>query len=229
MSVFETVVRWRYRFLPDHLLGELLTKRWIDNAIPLLILAVAVIAFGWKIPDFFGIVSIDNLSRQWGEFGLLVMVAGGIDLSVGSTFALGNIVALALLNVAGWPVPAVVAATLACGAAVGMVNGALVGFLRLRAFLTTLVTLIIVRAVVDMLLLHYSVRIAAAFVDSNVWTFFGEGFVFGIPFSVIVTGVLAVVMHLVLTRTRPGWHVLATGGSRRSAHNVGVPVRRVVC
>lgn len=235
MSVFETVVRWRYRFLPDHLLGELLTKRWIDNAIPLLILAVAVIAFGWKIPDFFGIVSIDNLSRQWGEFGLLVlaltfvMVAGGIDLSVGSTFALGNIVALTLLNVAGWPVPAVVAATLACGAAVGMVNGALVGFLRLRAFLTTLVTLIIVRAVVDMLLLHYSVRIAAAFVDSNVWTFFGEGFVFGIPFSVIVTGVLAVVMHLVLTRTRPGWHVLATGGSRRSAHNVGVPVRRVVC
>lgn len=235
MSVFETVVRWRYRFLPDYLLGELLTKRWIDNAIPLLILAVAVIAFGWKIPDFFGIVSIGNLSRQWGEFGLLVlaltfvMVAGGIDLSVGSTFALGNIVALALLNVAGWPVPAVVAATLACGAAVGMVNGALVGFLRLRAFLTTLVTLIIVRAVVDMLLLHYSVRIAAAFVDSNVWTFFGEGFVFGIPFSVIVTGVLALVIHLVLTRTRPGWHVLATGGSRRSAHNVGVPVRRVVC
>src|SRR5579875_568205 len=235
MSVFETVVRWRYRFLPDHLLGELLTKRWIDNAIPLLILAVAVIAFGWKIPDFFGIVSIDNLSRQWGEFGLLVlaltfvMVAGGIDLSVGSTFALGNSVALALLNVAGWPVPAVVAATLACGAAVGMVNGALVGFLRLRAFLTTLVTLIIVRAVVDMLLLHYSVRIAAAFVDSDVWTFFGEGFVFGIPFSVIVSGVLAVVIHLVLTRTRPGWHVLATGGSRRSAHNVGVPVRSVVC
>ena len=235
MNVSETVVRWRYRILPDHLLGELLAKRWIDNAIPLLILAVVVIVFGWTIPDFFGVVSIGNLTRQWGEFGLLVlaltfvMVAGGIDLSVGSTFALGNIVALALLNVASWPVPAVVAATLACGAAVGMVNGALVGFLRLRAFLTTLVTLIIVRAVVDMLLLHYSVRIAAAFVDSDVWTFFGEGFVFGIPFSVIVSGVLAVVIHLVLTRTRPGWHVLATGGSRRSAHNVGVPVRSIVC
>ena len=48
--------------------------------------------------------------RQWGEFSLIVlalmivMVAGGIDLSVGSTFALGNIVALALLNVAEWPV-----------------------------------------------------------------------------------------------------------------------------
>ena len=73
--------------------------------------------------------------RQWGEFSLIVlalmivMVAGGIDLSVGSTFALGNIVALALLTVAGWPVPAVIAATLACGAAVGLVNGLLVGYL----------------------------------------------------------------------------------------------------
>ena len=54
--------------------------------------------------------SISSLMRQWGEFSLIVlalmivMVAGGIDLSVGSTFALGNIVALALLSVAEWPV-----------------------------------------------------------------------------------------------------------------------------
>src|SRR5436853_3941988 len=157
------------------------------------------------------------------------MVAGGIDLSVGSTFALGNIVALGLLNVAEWPVPAVVAATLACGAGVGLVNGLLVGFLRLRAFLTTLVTLIIVRAVVDMLLLHYSVPIAAAFVDSDVWYYFGEGTVLGIPFSVVVSITLAVGIHLILTRTRAGWHVLATGSSRRSAHNVGISVRRVIC
>jgi ribose transport system permease protein len=231
----DTIARWRYRAVPDHLLGELLTKRWMDNAIPLLILVAVIVTFGSLIPDFFGAASVTNLARQWGEFALLVialmivMVAGGIDLSVGSTFALGNIVALALLNVAGWPVWAVVAATLACGAAVGLVNGVLVGFLRLRAFLTTLVTLIIVRAVVDMLLLKYSVPIAAAFVDSDLWYFFGEGFLLGIPFSVVVTGIVAVAVHLVLSRTRAGWHVLATGGSRRSAHNVGISVRRVIC
>jgi ribose transport system permease protein len=235
MSVSDTIARWRYRAVPDHLLGEILTKRWIDNAIPLLFLVAVVAVFGSLIPDFFGAANVGNLTRQWGEFSLLVlaltivMVAGGIDLSVGSTFALGNVVALALLNVAEWPMPAVVAATLAAGAAVGLVNGVLVGFLRLRAFLTTLVALIIVRAIVDMLLLKYSVPIAAAFVDSDAWYFLGEGSLLGIPFSAVVAVTLAVALHLVLTRTRAGWHVLAIGGSRRSAHNVGISVRRVVC
>ena len=110
MAVSDRIVRWRYRLVPDHLLGEILTKRWIDNAIPLLILLAVVAVFGSLIPDFFGAANISSLMRQWGEFALIVlalmivMVAGGIDLSVGSTFALGNIVALALLNVAEWPV-----------------------------------------------------------------------------------------------------------------------------
>ncbi|MGP2490258.1 ABC transporter permease [Mesorhizobium sp. PUT5] len=235
MAFSDSVVRWRYRLVPDHLLGEILTKRWVDNAIPLLILAAVVAVFGSVIPDFFGAASVSNLMRQWGEFGLIVLaltvviVAGGIDLSVGSIFALGNIVALALFSVAGLPVAAVVVATLACGAAVGLVNGLLIGYLRLRAFLTTLVTLIIVRAVVDMLLLKYAVAIAAAFPDSDLWYWFGEGYLLGLPFSVVVVLVVALVAHLVLSRTSAGWHVLAVGGSRRSAHNVGIPVRRVVC
>ncbi|MGE3307399.1 MAG: ABC transporter permease, partial [Rhizobiaceae bacterium] len=192
MAASDTLVRWRYRLVPDHLLGEILTKRWVDNAIPLLMLLAAVLVFGSLIPDFFGADNIGNLARQWGEFGLIVialmivMVAGGIDLSVGSTFALGNIVALTLLSVAEWPVWAVVLTTVAAGAGVGLVNGVLVGYMRLRAFLTTLVTLIIVRAVVDMLLLKYSVAIAAAFVDSDLWYYFGEGHVLGLPFSVAV-------------------------------------------
>jgi ribose transport system permease protein len=125
MSMSETIAHWRYRAVPDHLLGEILTKRWIDNAIPLLFLLAVSVVLGSAIPDFFGPANLANLMRQWGEFSLLVlaltivMVAGGIDLSVGSTFALGNIVALGLLNVAEWPVPAVAAATLASGAAVG--------------------------------------------------------------------------------------------------------------
>jgi ribose transport system permease protein len=235
MAVSDRIVRWRYRLVPDHLLGEILAKRWVENAIPLLILLVVAVVIGLLIPGFFGVASVSDLARQWGEFSLIVialmivMVAGGIDLSVGSTFALGNIVALALMNVAGWPVPAVILTTLACGAAVGLVNGVLVGYLRLRAFLTTLVTLIIVRAVVDMLLLKYSVAIAAAFPDSDLWYYFGEGYLLGVPFSVVVAIVVALGAHLVLSRTRIGWHVLAVGGSRRSAHNVGISVRRTIC
>ena len=128
MALTESIVRWRYRLVPDHVLGEILTKRWIDNAIPVLILFCVMAVFGSIIPDFFGAASISNLMRQWGEFGLIVlalmivMVAGGIDLSVGSTFALGNIVALALISVAGWPVWAVVVGTMAAGATDGSLS-----------------------------------------------------------------------------------------------------------
>ena len=235
MALTESFVRWRYRLVPDHIFGEILAKRWIDNTIPIVILLAMIAAFGTAMPAFFSAASIADLLRQWGEFALLVlalmivMVAGGIDLSVGSTFALGNIVGLTLIAVAGWPMWAVVLGTLAAGAAVGLVNGLLVGYLRLRAFLTTLVTLIIVRAIVDMMLLTYSVTIAGTFIESEAWYYPGEGYLLGMPFSVVVTVLLALIIHLVFSRSRAGWHVLAVGGSRRSAHNVGIPVRRVIC
>ena len=95
----------------------------------------------------------------------VVMIAGGIDLSVGSNFALANVTALALLNVARWPVAASVVATLGVGALAGLVNGLLIGFLRLRAFLTTLVILTLIRAIVEFLLQIYSVRIASSDVE----------------------------------------------------------------
>ena len=235
MSLAETATYWRYRLIPDHILGEILAKRWIDNAIPVFVLIVVVAGFGHFIPDFFSLGSLTTLTRQLGEFGLIVvammivMLAGGIDLSVGSTFALSNITTLALLNVYGLPLWLTFILALAVGALVGLVNGVLVGYLRLRAFLTTLVTLIIVRAVVDMMLLSLAVRISAGFVDSDLWTYLGEGTVVGVPFSFALFLVVAVLAHILLSRTRPGWQLMAVGGMRRSAHNVGIPVRRVVC
>ena len=71
-------------------------------------------------------------------------------------------------------------------------NGLLIGYLRLRAFLTTLVTLIIVRAVVDMMVLALAVPIAAGFVDSHVWTNIGEERSSGYRSSFVVFLVIAV-------------------------------------
>jgi ribose transport system permease protein len=235
MSLSDTVLRLRYRLIPDHVVGELLSKRWSDNAIPFVLVIAVILVMGLSIPGYFSATNLSDAVRQLGEFGLLtiammiVMVAGGIDLSVSSNYALANIVSLALLNVAGWPVGAVIPVTLSIGAAIGLVNGLLVGYLRLRAFLTTLVTLIIVRSVVDLLLLHYAVAIAGGFVDSDVWDFMGYGDVVGIPFSFILLVAIAIVLHVLFTRMRLGWRIMAIGGSRRSAYNVGIPVGRTVC
>lgn len=234
-NLAEALVRARYKYLPDHVLGEILTKRWVDNVAPFTFLIITVTLFGHLIPDFFSPASLVVSLRQLGEFGfvvlamMVVMVAGGIDLSVGSNFALGNFIALSVMNILGWPVGVAFLCTLAACCLVGLLNGMLVGLLRLRAFLTTLVTLIIVRAVVDMLLLKYAVQISGGFADSEIWDFIGSGSVLGLPFSAILLFIAVIVGHVLLSRTRPGWRVMAVGGSRRSAHNSGISVRWTVC
>ncbi|NGN44026.1 ABC transporter permease [Mesorhizobium sp. CGMCC 1.15528] len=230
----ETLTRLRYRLVPDHVLGEILAKNWIDNAIPFVILLLTLSIFGALIPGLVTLGGLGGMSAQFGELLLvvlamtIVMLGGGIDLSVGSVFALSNFVTLALFNMLGWPIPLAILAALACGAAVGLVNGFLVGYLRLRAFLTTLVTLIIVRAVVDMLILAYAVKVARPSTRSAIWDFISFDRVFGMPVSLIFALLLAFAGHIFLTRLRPGWYILAVGGSRRSAYNAGLPVRRTV-
>ena len=89
MAGADAIVRWRSRFIPDHLLGEILAKRWIDNLIPFVFLLLAVGIFGAAIPSFYSVGYLLDAARQLGEFlliviGLLiVMLGGGIDLSVG--------------------------------------------------------------------------------------------------------------------------------------------------
>lgn len=235
MASSSSLVKLRYRLIPDHLIGEILSKKWIDNAIPFLVLLIVVAVFGSLIPNFFTAGNLAINARQLGEFALVclammtVLIGGGIDLSVGSNFALGNFTALALLNLLHWPVGLVVPTVIVICGLVGLVNGILVGYLRLRAFLTTLVTLIIVRAIVDMLLLRYAQAMSTSFVDSATWDYMGMGSIVGFPFSFVVLVVLALIGHILLTRSRPGWRAMAIGGSRRSAHNIGIAVRRTVC
>ncbi|GAB9096611.1 SMP-30/gluconolactonase/LRE family protein [Bradyrhizobium diazoefficiens] len=230
----DTLTSLRYRYWPDHLLGEILSKRWTETAIPVILLLIVGLALSRSIDNFLSPASLADTARQAGEIGFialglaLVVIVGGIDLSVGSIFALTDFCALYLLDVLGWPVPAVVAATLLCGTLLGAVNGVLIGYLRLRAFITTLITLIIYRSAYDLLIQRYSNAIASAFPDIPSWDFIGGGSIFGIPTVALVYIVIAIFGHIFMTRLRPGWHITAIGGSRRSAYNSGIPVRRTI-
>ncbi len=230
----ETLVRLKARYWPDHLLGEILSKRWTETAIPVIVLIVVAFALSGLIDNFFTPAALSDTARQAGEVGFvvlgmaLVVIVGGIDLSVGSMFALCDFCALYCLNILNWPVPAVVVATIVCGALLGAVNGFLIGYLRLRAFITTLITLIIYRSAYDLLLFGNSVKIASALPDFPSWDFLGMGAVFGIPSVALVYIVVAIFGHIFMTRMRPGWHITAIGGSRRSAYNSGIAVRRTI-
>jgi ribose transport system permease protein len=230
----EALIRLRYRWWPDHLLGEILSKRWTETAIPVILLLAVALGLSRAIPGFLSPAGIADTTRQAGEIGLvvlgmaLVIMVGGIDLSVGSIFALSNFCALFLMHIQHWPVAGTVPVTLLFGGVLGAVNGVLVGYGRLRAFITTLITLIIYRSAYDMLILQYSTEIAGGFPDSAVWDWLGEGDFLGVPAVAWFYAAIALFGHVFLTRLRPGWHIIAIGGSRRSAYNTGIPVRRTV-
>lgn len=139
MTRSETYARWRTRLVPDHVVGEILSKNWVDNAIPVALLVLAICVFGSIVPNFFLFGNLTDEAREFGEIALVVLgltvvlLAGGIDLSVGSTFALANFITLALINWQGWPAGLAIGCALLAGALVGLLNGFLVGYLRLRA------------------------------------------------------------------------------------------------
>jgi ribose transport system permease protein len=235
MIMQDSFAKWRNHYIPDHVVGEILSKNWIDNAVPFVALVATVTVFGCLIPEFFTLNYLTDSTRQLGEMLFvvlamtLVMIVGGIDLSVGSNFALGNFIALFLINLAGFTPVLVIPIVIVACALVGLLNGILIGYLQLRAFLTTLVTLIIVRAIVDTLLLRYALAIATSSVDNAAWDYIGSGSIFGMPLSLLIAAVFAFGLHIFLSRIRTGWRIMAIGGSRKSSYNVGIPVRRIIC
>jgi ribose transport system permease protein len=234
MSSRESFQRWRYNLIPDHLIGEILSKRWADNAIPFLALVITVAIFGAAIPGFFKPLSLQESTRQLGEFAIVcigltvVILAGGIDLAVSSIFALSAFAAVATFFIFEQPTGLAFLAAIATGALCGAINGYLIGYLRLRAFLTTLVTLVIGRALYDILVVNFGSMIQLSPASSDVWDFIGDGTIYGFSVPVSAAFLLAILAHVALTRSRPGWHILAVGGSRRSAHNSGIRVRQTV-
>lgn len=226
----------RYKHLPTHLFGEILAKPWIDTAIPTILLIVVVAVFSAVAPGFFSISGLTPLSRMTGEYILLgigqaiVIIGGGIDLSIGSMFALCNFLALWLMFQVKVPVLLALPLTILGGAALGSINGFLVGYIRLRAFLTTLVTLIIMRSIANMISTNYGATLLGDYSvnGEDALTFMGDGDLFGIPTSFLFAAISSVVFYIFLTRMRIGWHIVAVGGSRRSAFSAGIKVRRTV-
>lgn len=235
MTSSNALTRLRYRYFSGRLVGEILSKSWIDSAIPVAALLAVAIIMASVIPGLFNAAYLSDLSRQLAEFGLvslaltIVILSGGIDLSVGSIFALCVLSALVGMNVLGLPLPAALAMTLATGTACGLLNGFLIGYLRLRAFITTLVTLVIYRALYDIIFPRLASAIVGSMPESAAWDYLGFGDFHGVAVSFLIFAVIAALVHITLSRLRPGWRLRAVGGARKSAYNAGIDVKRIVC
>ncbi|HUB10598.1 MAG TPA: ABC transporter permease, partial [Acetobacteraceae bacterium] len=224
----------QYYWSPRQTFADLFAKPWMEPAIPCVVLLALLVGFAFAVPNYASIYNAQTMGRAFAEFGFvaiamgLSLISGGIDLSVGSIFALADFTALMAFDIWGLPVPLVALITVLAGGLLGAVNGFFIGVLRTRAFLSTLVTLIVYRAVFDLLTLQWSGDLAMASASSDAWDMLGNGGALGVPSD--VWGLLIVVIcgHILLSRSRLGWHLMAVGASRRSARHAGISIPQVL-
>lgn len=233
-SLSTTLKQIRYKWSPRQTFADLFAKTWMEPAIPFSVLVALIVYFAATVPYYATLGNAQSLGRSFAEFGFvaiamgLSLISGGIDLSVGSIFALTDFVALVAFNLWGLPVPLVIIVTVLAGGLLGAINGFFIGFLRTRAFLSTLVTLIVYRGIFDLLTLAWSGQLAMSTVSSDAWDAMAGGSALGVPTDVWALVAVSVIGHILLSRSRLGRHLVAVGASSRSARHSGISIRGVL-
>jgi ribose transport system permease protein len=191
-------------------------------------------AFRW--PNFLKRDNLLNIANQIAVIAIMaigmtmVIIAGGIDLSVGSLAALSAVVATRLIRDAGGGVDATpggmllacLAAIAVCGV-VGAVSGLVITRCGVPPFIVTLAMMLAASGLASIIAEGESIyQIPGSFV----WL--GRGADFGLPNAVLLMLVLYGVAHVVMSRTRLGRYLYAVGGNREAARLSGVPVGRVL-
>jgi rhamnose transport system permease protein len=199
------------------------------ETILLVILLVEVVVFSTLSPYFLDLQNMLDTSRFFAESGLialgmtLIIITGGIDLSVGSLMALVS-VAIGFSFAGGLPLPLAIVVGIGTGLTGGLINGYLISRLNLSPLTVTLGTFSAFRG------LAYIISDAGAVSDFPRWfAYIGQYYVAGyVPLQLIIFAAAAVLMIVVLNRSRFGRYVSGIGTNIRTSEFSGVPVKRVI-
>jgi ribose transport system permease protein len=184
-------------------------------------------------PQFLSVANLQNVGRLVGTYGIfsigvgVVIITGGIDLSVGSICALLGVLLSMMLVEWRWPAPVALVSVLALGGALGAAHGVLIARLRLQPFIVTLCGLLLYRGV-------------ARYIASDATKGFGTGKGFewlrvlasgsvgGVPMPFVTLCVVAAVAWVLLHRSVYGRHLFAVGRNEQAARYSGVRTRAVI-
>jgi erythritol transport system permease protein len=226
-------------FRPGFDLGRLLLEGRAFFA-----LIAIIIVFSLLSPNYFAVSNFLTMSSHVALFAilaigmLLVILNGGIDLSVGSTLGLAGVVAGYLMQgvtitplgvVLYPPVWVVVVLSVALGALVGLINGVLIARFKVPAFVATLGVMYMVRGIALLMTngLTYNDLAGKPELGNAGFDWLGFNYLFGVPIGVLVMVVIAIIATLVLSRTAFGRWLYASGGNERAAELSGVPIKTV--
>jgi len=207
-------------------------------------LIAIIIFFSFMSPYYFTVNNFLIMSSHVAIFGLLalgmllVILNGGIDLSVGSTLGLCGVFAgflmqgvnIEFLGMTFYPsLWVVVVLTCLLGAAVGTVNGVLIAHFKVPAFVATLGTMYVARGIALLMTngLTYNQLDGKPELGNTGFEWLGFNRLAGIPISVIILVVVAVLCGLMISRTAFGRWLYASGGNETAADLSGVPIKRV--
>jgi ribose/xylose/arabinose/galactoside ABC-type transport system permease subunit len=201
---------------------DLRSRSWLDLALPALFLALLLFA-AISSDTFLTQNNIVNLLRQTVINGLIslgmlvVILSGGIDLSVGAVVALSAILVGVLAE--SMPIPMAVAVALAAAAVVGMINGFIVARFKIQPFIVTLGSLSAVRGLVFVISETPVVYSDPGFLG------IGSAMLGPIPLITVLMLLAYLLVSFFLNRTTPGRAIIGIGGNEEAVRLAGINVR----
>lgn len=200
------------------------------NTVGLWLALLVIIALAaWFSPGFLQPVNFFNVIRQASVVGIaavgvtLVMITGGVDLSVGAVISFASVLAATLMQGEAANIPLAVGAALLMGVLVGLANGLLVGRWKLPAFILTLGSATVVLGLTQL----YTGGTAAGVVASEFREVLNAR-VGALPVLVIVFGLVVLAGLLVQNRTTLGRRLYLVGANPAAARLAGAPVQRTL-
>lgn len=227
MTVFDDNARTPKKSTPSFWrdVAKLRHVREVNVLVALLVVGLLISLY---TPYFLTTNNLMGVSRAFSltaivSIGMvLVIITGGIDLSVGSVMGLASLVT-AICFGAGYSQIASIGAGLGVGVVFGLINGGLVTLIGLPPFIATLGTLSIGRGL--MYMITRGVPVTPDTPES--FAFLGQGYIGPVPVPVVIMLVLMLVFTLMMHRTIFGRHIYATGGNEHAARLSGVKTGRV--
>ena len=153
----------------------------------------------------------------------LVIITGGIDLSVGAIMALSGTLCAGTIAAGQLPIPAAILMGLALGVLVGFINGTITAKMNIAPFIVTMATQQICRGLVYVYANGLPIRC-----DNPPFNFLGNGYVGEIPITILYSIFFVIVIWLVLSKSQLGRWIYAVGGNKNAARFSGINVDKVL-
>jgi ribose transport system permease protein len=217
----DEVMSWRTQSALARLVGN--QSFWVFIAALL-----ACIGLSLATDSFSSSQNLFNVTRNFAFVAVvalgmtIVIISGGIDLSVGSTLCLSAMVLAILMN-AGNPLWLSALAAIGAALVVGLINGLLIAYLRIPSFVVTLGMLSLARSAA--MVLSNNKMVYQFGPDEKLLFWLGGGSTWGIAHPVIALALLALATGAVLRWTRWGTHIFAIGSNEKAAELTGINVR----